>query len=292
MKATRGLVDAQALGAWDGLVFSDDEGGGRKELRQRVRRREWEPAAALRRFVALERWVLPQLRDHAFVVLLRPDLWLRQSVDVWDLDARRADVTIPHRECPSLTCRAPGARPTSSSMAPEALFVVRPAWLRRVVAAAAVDEGHRRWFGRFSFGPRGAPLMTGQGVRRSTAYASVRVLAWNGTCCANTRSFQWHPVLSVGPQCCYFAKACRAWTREHPRAPPSEARPSCFAGLPTPPRRPNDHLGCRAADLIAAPVAEDAPWNRGAYAAAPAQPPHCALGPHGGAEEPARAPGP
>ena len=52
MKAPRGVVTAQALGAWDGLVFSDDEGGGRKELRRRVGHHEWEPAAALRRFAA------------------------------------------------------------------------------------------------------------------------------------------------------------------------------------------------------------------------------------------------
>ena len=75
----------------------------------------WESVGPFRRYAAIATWVAADLDRHAFVVVTRPDLWFRQSIDAWALDLSE-DVNIPHRECPNLSC--PGR--VAKGMAPEA----------------------------------------------------------------------------------------------------------------------------------------------------------------------------
>ena len=75
-------------------------------------------------------------------------------------------------------------------------------------------------------------------------------------CCTNTRTRDWHPLFSVGPQCCYAA--------------PGDDVPRCF-----PAQKPPSgarHAGCANYDFLDAPLRRA--FNE-SYALAPTQPAVC-----------------
>lgn len=106
------------LTRWDELTFSDDLGVALP------RGTALEKYAAIRRYAALRRWVWPSLDRQGLILLLRPDLWFRQPVTAWGLlDGPAADVAVPHRECPGLSC---GGAAKRQFMAPEAFYALSP----------------------------------------------------------------------------------------------------------------------------------------------------------------------